>query len=99
MKQLLVEYDDQSWEQREWISVHQDDALHVFLVEHDLWWAPQPADQQLFPALVRISPCLPIRVPSDERTARARGPARAGPLQFAMFYSFPAESLRNASFA
>lgn len=61
--QLLVEYDDQSWDQREWINVHHDDAFHVLLVENDLWWAPsavqgqhhgdQDGRHQLWPALVR----------------------------------------------
>ena len=49
--QLLLEYDDLSWDQREWTSIHQTGVFHVFLVEHDLWWAE--AQQQLCPALVR----------------------------------------------
>ena len=48
--QLLLEYDDLSWDQREWTSIHQTGVFHVFLVEHDLWWAE--AQQQLWPALV-----------------------------------------------
>jgi hypothetical protein len=47
--QLLLEYDDQSWDQREWTHIHQTGVFHVFLVEHDLWWA---GTQQLSPALV-----------------------------------------------
>lgn len=48
--QLLLEYDDQSWDQREWTHIHQTGVFHVFLVEHDLWWAG--TQQQLCPALV-----------------------------------------------
>ncbi|KZS12096.1 JmjC domain-containing Histone demethylation 2C-like protein [Daphnia magna] len=47
--QLLLEYDDQSWDQREWTHIHQTGVFHVFLVEHDLWWAG--TQQQLCPAL------------------------------------------------
>ena len=55
--QLLLEYDDVSWEQREWSTVHQPGAFHIFLVENDLCWAPfekVPAGSStgLFPALV-----------------------------------------------
>lgn len=49
--QLLLEYDDQSWDLREWTCIHQTGVFHVFLVEHDLWWAGT-TQQQLCPALV-----------------------------------------------
>lgn len=52
--QLLLEYDDQSWDQREWTNIHQTGVFHVFLIEHDLWWANQQ-QHQLWPALVRLS--------------------------------------------
>ncbi|KAI9562039.1 hypothetical protein GHT06_013004 [Daphnia sinensis] len=47
--QLLLEYDDQSWDQREWTHIHHTGVFHVFLVENDLWWAG--TQQQLCPAL------------------------------------------------
>ena len=65
--QLLLEYDDQHWDQREWISIHQPGLFHVFLVEHNLWWAPfdntktgqssstDKSALHLWPALVNIS--------------------------------------------
>ncbi|KAF2364154.1 hypothetical protein FHG87_005093 [Trinorchestia longiramus] len=40
---VLVEYDDVSWQRREWVSVYQRGAFQVFLLEHTLVYAPRAA--------------------------------------------------------
>ncbi len=56
--QLLVEFDDTDWKRREWIRIHE--IFQIFLVEHQLLWAPradpdkekQSKQRILWPSLV-----------------------------------------------
>ncbi len=64
--QVLVEFDDRSWDRREWIKIH--DIFQIFLVENTINWAlrtglpPSEADRHpssaqdkhYWPALVSL---------------------------------------------
>lgn len=58
--QILVEFDNQDWQKREWVRVH--DLFQIFLVEHTVIWAerdhPENSKESLFwPALVSSIVC------------------------------------------
>lgn len=55
--QILVEFDDQDWQKREWVRVH--DIFQIFLVERTVIWAERddpenPKEYLFWPALVSI---------------------------------------------
>ena len=54
--QVLVEFDDLSWDKREWISIYKD-GFNLFLLEENLVLAQRstpPPKGNMHPALVRI---------------------------------------------
>ena len=60
--QVLVEFDDETWEDRKWLRIH--DECQYFAVEKTVVWAPTPDDRETDAAFETSSVTAHTYVPS-----------------------------------